>query len=161
MRWWFKISCICFLASTLSCSYFEKKKVSSEEYLNQSLESFSWNEVDEYPTFDNCTTETEPAARKSCFENTLTAGILAKMEHAQIVVAEDLEDTLVISFRISSEGVLQIQQIAMNEKLRQGIPQLDSLIHNSLDSLPKIHPAIKRGQQVNSEFQLPIILKTD
>ena len=143
------------------CSYFEKKKVSSEEYLNQSLESFNWNELDEYPAFENCTTETQTLQRKLCFENTLSSHLYAVLEEAQIVVAEPLKDTVLISFEVSASGELGIKDMRISEALTVGIPGIDSLIYRSLDSLPKLHPAIKRGQEVKSQFQLPIIIQTD
>ena len=39
------------------------------------------------------------------------------------------------------------------------IPEIDSLLHESLKGIPKITPAIKRGQQVTTAFELPIIVK--
>ena len=41
----------------------------------------------------------------------------------------------------------------------QEIPNIKVLLAKSIDSLPKIFPAIKRGQQVKTEFKLPIIIK--
>jgi len=37
-----------------SCNYFDKKKVYSEDILKEDLQTFNWNEVDEYPTFAVC-----------------------------------------------------------------------------------------------------------
>jgi len=34
-------------------------------------------------------------------------------------------------------------------------------LNSSIDSLPKIYPAIKRGQSVSTEFVLPIVVNTD
>ena len=42
---------------------------------------------------------------------------------------------------------------------KQQIPGLDSLLNYSLKGLPKLYPAIKRSQQVQTAFQLPLVLK--
>jgi hypothetical protein len=44
---------------------------------------------------------------------------------------------------------------------KQQIPELDSILKSSLEGLPKLYPAIKRSQQVQTVFQLPIILRVD
>jgi hypothetical protein len=41
------------------------------------------------------------------------------------------------------------------------IPNIKELLKNSLDSLPEIYPAIKRGQQVKTAFTLPVIIQVD
>ena len=43
----------------------------------------------------------------------------------------------------------------------QEIPNIETLITDSLNTLPKIFPAIKRGQQVKTQFKLPIILRVN
>jgi hypothetical protein len=41
------------------------------------------------------------------------------------------------------------------------IPNIDSLLINSLKTIPKIYPAIKRGQQVTTSFEFPIVVRID
>jgi len=75
------------------------------------------------------------------------------------VVTENVEDTVVIKFHISETGNLSVLNIKNKEKTKEQIPNLDSLLLKSLDSLPRIFPAIKRGQQVKTEFTLPIVIQ--
>jgi hypothetical protein len=76
-------------------------------------------------------------------------------------VTEDLNDTLEMSFYISEKGVLQVLNIENNPKITAQIPGINSFLTESLNNLPKISPAIKRGQQVKTEFKIPIIIKVE
>ena len=38
----------------MSCQYFNVKKTSSDAILKEELQTFNWNEVDEYPSFPEC-----------------------------------------------------------------------------------------------------------
>ncbi|HNU59349.1 MAG TPA: hypothetical protein PKI08_05310, partial [Aquaticitalea sp.] len=76
-----------------------------------------------------------------------------------IVVTEDVSDTILLKLHIDNLGVLTLKNIEMTAMTRTQIPHLDSLLAHGFDSLPKIFPAIKRGQQVATEFQLPVVIK--
>ena len=145
----------------LGCDYFDKKKVNADDLLNESLESFNWNEVDDYPIFESCDSTAPDHEKKSCFENTLSKGIYDQLQEAPLIVTESLNDTLYLDFEISSDG--QIDYIASNGDaiIYEQIPDIDSLIGLSLSSLPKVYPALKRGQQVKTAFKLPLVLRTD
>ena len=72
-----------------------------------------------------------------------------------------MSDTITINLVVSKSGELQISEIQTQELTREQIPMLDSILIRSLKGLPKLYPAIKRSQQVQTAFQLPIILKVD
>ena len=56
-----------------SCSYFEKKKIDSQSILEQELKTFSWNEVDQFPSFESCEDIINFNENKICFIVELTA----------------------------------------------------------------------------------------
>ena len=141
-----------------SCNYFDKKKVYSEDILKEDLQTFNWNEVDEFPTFAICDNVTTKVQRKQCFETTLTTFIMSQFEKEMIVVTEDINDTIMITFQISETGILSVIDIKSNDLIKQQIPKMDTLLIESLKELPKIFPAIKRSQQVKTEFKLPIVI---
>ena len=58
-------------------------------------------------------------------------------------------------------GEIKIFQTQTHELTKQQIPELDSILKSSLEGLPKLYPAIKRSQQVQTAFQLPIIIRVD
>ena len=142
-----------------SCDFIESKKVYSKDILEEELQTFNWQDVDEYPTFDSCDTALDKANRRLCFENTLGTILNEKLSQYTIVVSEEIHDTVQLKIRIDSKGILVVNDVESKSTTRKAIPQLDSLLRHSLDSLPKIYPAIKRSQQVTTEFSLPVIIK--
>jgi len=139
----------------LTCDYFEKRKVNTDELLQEELKTFNWKEVDEYPSFESCN---DAENRKACFENTLRDKLNKSLAEHLIVVTEELEDTVEIKLIITRLGNLNIQNIKLSEDTKRIIPKMDSLIRHSLDSLPIIYPAIKRSQPVETQFVLPILV---
>ncbi len=142
-----------------SCDYFDKKKVNTQDIVNEELQTFNWNDVDEYPSFKTCESLSSKQESKQCFETTLITHITNKLSDEIIVVTENVEDTVVIKFHVSETGNLSVLNIKNKETTKEQIPNLDSLLLKSLDSLPRIFPAIKRGQQVKTEFTLPIVIQ--
>ena len=155
------ISLILLFFCISSCDYFDKKKVNAEDLLNQELNTFNWNEVDVYPSFATCDSSDVKEERKHCFENTLSSYIFKHLSKQNIIVSEVIDDTLKMKIEISDQGILNILSIDNSKIIQKLIPNIDSLLIASLDSLPKIFPAIKRGQQVKTQFELPVIIKVN
>lgn len=149
------------ILSFVSCDYFDKKKVNSQDIVNEELQTFNWKDVDEYPSFQACESSNSKQESKQCFEITLITHITNRLRKETIVVTENVEDTVMIKFHISETGDLSVLDIKNKETTKEQIPNLDTLLLNSLDSLPKIFPAIKRGQQVKTEFTLPIVIQVN
>ncbi|TYB79082.1 hypothetical protein [Bizionia myxarmorum] len=150
---------ICLLVT--SCNYFDVKKTSSEVILENELLTFNWNEVDEYPMFESCDGSASKEDKKHCFQNTLTNIITEKLQRDTLVVTQDINDTVYINFEISKEGILSLLTIKADSITLQEIPNIKELLHKSVDSLPKIYPAIRRSQQVKTAFTLPVIIKVN
>jgi len=149
------------LITMISCDYFDKKKVYSDDLLENELEMFTWNDVDEYPTFSSCDSTIGKENKKQCFENTLRDILNTNLSQYHIVVSQAIEDTVQLEITIDKEGQFLVNSIKSSAITKQEIPQLDSLLRSSLDSLPKIFPAIKRSQQVTTQFNLPVIIKIE
>lgn len=144
-----------------SCSYFENKKVHSKDLLEEELKTFNWNEVDTYPTFSSCDSITIKEDSKACFQNTLVQSVNNFLENQNLVVADDVNDTIRLRLIINNMGILEVDHIDLNPETEYQIPEIDSLLRQSLKEIPKIYPAIKRGQQVTTVFELPIIVQID
>jgi hypothetical protein len=144
-----------------SCDYFDKKKVYSEDILKEDLQTINWKDVDEYPTFSSCDSSSTKDQRKQCFETTLTAYITAQLSNEIIVITEDINDTIIITFQISEKGKLTVLDIKSSNLVKSQIPKMDTLIVKNLKGLPQIFPAIKRSQQVKTEFKLPIVISVN
>lgn len=145
----------------VSCEYFNAKKTSSEAILKEELQTFNWNDVDEYPSFSICDSSTTKQERKQCFENTLTTYITTYLRKDTIVVTQDIKDTIQLQLQVSGKGLLLLVDIQVDSLTLHEIPNIKELLAQSLDSLPKIFPALKRGQQVKTEFKLPIIIQVN
>ena len=104
------------ILSLSSCDYFDKKKVNSQDIVNEELQTFNWNDVDEYPSFKTCESLSSKQESKQCFETTLITHITNKLSDEIIVVTENVEDTVVIKFHISETGNLSVLNIKNKEK---------------------------------------------
>lgn len=144
-----------------SCEYFNTKKTSPEAILNEELKTFNWNDVDEYPSFSSCDSLTLKQDKESCFQQVLTTHISEFLKNEIIVVSKDISDTIVLNFQVSETGNLKLLRSKIDTATIKEIPEIKTLLAKSLDSLPKIFPAIKRGQQVKTEFKLPVIIKVN
>lgn len=145
----------------VSCEYFDVKKTSTEAILKEELQTFNWSEVDEYPSFSQCDSVEFKQERKDCFQQVLAQHISGFLQNEDVFVYQDIKDTIVLSFQVSETGKLQLLHTKIDAETVLGIPDIKNLLHKSLDSLPKIFPAIKRGQQVKTEFILPIIINVN
>ena len=67
-------------------------------------------------------------------------------------------DTIQVKVIISSNSDVYFEAI-ISESITYNKMQLDSIFQLRLTDFPKINPAIKRGVPVNSEFQMPVVLK--
>lgn len=144
-----------------SCNYFDAKKTSSEVILENELLTFNWNEVDEYPMFASCDENASKEDKKQCFQNTLSDIITQKLQRDTLIVTQDINETIYINFEISKEGLLSLITIKADSITLQEIPNIKELLYKSVDSLPKIYPAIRRSQQVKTAFTLPVIIQVN
>lgn len=145
----------------ISCEYFNVKKTSSEAILNEELKTFNWNDVDVYPAFSVCDSVESKQQKTTCFTEVLTTHILKQLHSQPIIVTHEVSDTVNLKFQVSDKGVLSLLKIEVDSLITQEIPNIEVLIYASLDSLPKIFPATKRGQQVKTAFDLPVIIQAN
>ena len=145
---------LCFYA----CNYFEKQKISSDDIITEELNAINWNDVDEYPTFEQCR-DAGVTERRACFEQELSKHVLIALSKHPRVVTSPINDTIYVTFKVLGTGEIEVLEISMDNDLVQQLPGIDTLIRASITNLPKIEPAIKRGQFVTTEFSLPILVQ--
>lgn len=143
-----------------SCN-FETKKISSEEVLELESQTLNWKEVDQYPAFEDCQEETELTAARDCFEQEVAENIYAYLAKQQPVVTEAINDTLLLYLKISKEGRPEIDSVEIDSTTTKQLPEIRSWLTQSIDSLPKIYPASKRGIPVSTVFKMPIVIKAE
>ena len=144
-----------------SCQYFEKKKLNSDVILEQELQTFKWNEVDQYPTFETCDEDHSYEDNKACFESIFTTHIFEVLKNSDMVVLDTENDTILVNFLVSKTGKITLSSLDASQLSKASTQNLNEILSASLLELPKLYPAIKRSQHVQTVFQLPIILNTN
>jgi hypothetical protein len=157
-----KIS-VFFLFSLLmtSCDGFETKKLEKETIISEQLNTFNWNNVDQYPSFQICDDLEEKLDKKACFETEITNYFFESLNNEDLIVTERIDDTIYLDLLISELGQVTIINRKINPHTRAILPKIDTLLDESVKKMPKIYPAIKRGQQVRTQFTLPILIEMD
>lgn len=141
-----------------SCKYFNVKKTSSQSILQEELKTFNWDEIDQYPSFSLCDNFEIKEDKKNCFQEILNEDITNYLKKQRIIVTREINDTLMLELSISNKGDIVLVNTTINNSTLEQIPNLEKLLKDSLKELPQIHPAIKRGQQVATQFKLPLII---
>lgn len=147
-----------FLMSLLvSCSYFEKKLERKPIQEVDTIVDFST--VDAFPLFPKC--KDIPSRRKQqiCFQLEMSQYIYAFLKQFKLNAKEMVNDTVLVKLKVNILGKTSLSSIQISKETKELLPNLDSLIKTSLQSLPTLQPAIKRNMPVTTEFTLPIILK--
>ncbi|WP_430410170.1 hypothetical protein [Kordia sp.] len=144
----------------VSCEYINGSIVKEETIVAEEKKSINLDTVDEFPSFESCD-YLEKEAQKNCFFQTLTDQIYERLSTNDLVVSKTIRDTIQVSLYIDTLGIIKIEAIQKNKLTSAQLPLLDSLLHASINSLPKASPANKRGIPVATKFMLPIILNVE
>ena len=141
----------------LSCNTeYSKKRVQIPSSIT------NWNVNDEPPSIKLCDQIESELNRNICFQNELIKLIYENIDFSEIVVERDLNDTLILSILINKKGEISFFKSVIPLQIKNQIPLIDSILNKAIKRLPRILPATKTniGVQVNSSFELPLILKT-
>lgn len=148
--------CCCLLAS---CSWFESRETKTRKLVERELQAIDWNDVDQYPLFEECD-ETAPKARqKECFEETLLLHFSGTLRDFEFILDSDLEDTIYVDFLIDRDGTISILEMERNSAVVKQIPEFSGVVSQSLKGLPPVAPALKRGIPVRTRFRIPLVLR--
>ena len=137
------------------------KKISVDEFVNDEMKSFNWSEVDQFPVFENCTQINETSEKNNCFIRIISDSLSLNFVKNDLVLNRTLIDTVFIKFRVDKKGFIQIDNIEIGEKILQYKEVINQSFGKTAANLPKLYPAIKRGQEVDVTFDLPILVSTE
>ena len=76
-------------------------------------------------------------------------------------MTESINDTLYIYLEITKEGEPQIDSVKVDTTVTYQLPDIEDWLRQSIDSLPKIYPASKRGIPVSTVFKMPVVVKAE
>ena len=66
-----------------------------------------------------------------------------------------------LNFTVSNDGKIDFDELILDEGIIELGDLIDLSFKSSIEKLPGIFPAIKRGQQVSVKFSLPILVSTE
>ncbi len=141
-----------------SCQFFNTERISSETFYEEEVKNIDWKEVDIYPSFKECESFSEKAQQKACFQRVIASTLEQTFEESNMVVSNDLLDTLTLVCHIDSLGQLTLKELTMDTLTEKQLPSLRDQVKKSLSRLPAMAPAYKRGIPVATQVTLPIIL---
>tara|TARA_B100000579_G_C22720246_1_gene799019 strand:- start:544 stop:996 length:453 start_codon:yes stop_codon:yes gene_type:complete len=137
------------------------KKITVDEFIIEELKSFNWNEVDQYPVFESCLKIENIDNKNDCFVETITEAFRQNLENNNLVLNRTLVDTVGMVLKVNKLGEISIQNITISDENTGYAKVITESFENTVLSLPKLFPAIKRGQEVDVIFNIPIIISTE
>jgi hypothetical protein len=149
-----------FIALT-SCNYLDKKVPSEQELLTKQLQQINWNEVDEYPSFNECETLEDKFQQKQCFFEFLTSTIQEKLSIDTLSILFPELDTIEVKVTVFPNSTLLFEPQFPKDSVAYDVVKIDSILHARLVEFPKVNPATKRGIPVKTQFILPVIIQTE
>ncbi|WP_289038698.1 hypothetical protein [uncultured Zobellia sp.] len=153
------LTILCFLFLLTACNWSASKEEKTQELVNKEILSIDWEDVDQYPLFADCDEIASKQEQKQCFMATLLKHFSKTLEESDFVVEEAVKDTIFVDFLMEASGAISLLDIDKGNITEDQLPGFDQQIEKSLNSLPKIEPALKRGIPVRAKFRIPIVLQ--
>ncbi len=154
-----KVFCIFFFISFFSCEFQIQKKISADKYLEQELKIIDWNSVDELPLFDSCLNSNTDMQK--CFISYFSTQLKQNLVDNNFILNRTLVDTVYFDLKIDKQGNVSYEKIVIDENLNTYKNAIETALNITIENLPKVYPAIKRGQPVDVEFNFPLVISTE
>ena len=145
----------------VSCEWFASRETKTRKLVETELSSINWNEVDQFPLFEDCNETTSKPEQRSCFENTLVMHLSMALQDFDFRSEAPLTDTLFVDFLVDNQGGIAVIAIEENREFQQENPEFERIVSGSLRSLPRLQPALKRGIPVAAKFRVPLVIHTN
>ena len=154
------VALIIILAMTISCDFRSRRQTDLlQEMVTDTLVDYS--AVDVYPLFLDCNNCDTSEKQNLCFEMELARRLQREFQEHSIGSTPLETFTIDVSILVNTDGQISIAEIIKPDKVKNELPELDSLLYRSIASMPSvIQPALKRGIPVSSIYNLPIIVST-
>ena len=146
------------LTVTISCDFISPEKTALRNTM--ALDTvIDYNEVDVYPLFMDCNNCDTSEKQNLCFEMELIRQLQKITLDIELGANDQIRDTVMVDILVDTEGKISISEIHKSEYILEALPELDSLLYQSIAELPAtVQPSLKRGIPVNSMFKLPIVV---
>lgn len=148
------------LASFTSCEFLQKKLCGTASGVVMDT-IVDYHSVDAYPSFSVCDSLVNAAAKNRCFTNNLYTHLSSSLMAYTFTVSERIDEKVAVTLKIDAKGKATLVTIVSSEQVKEELPQLDSLIKASVQTLPQMFPALKHGIPVATEYVVPLVLKVE
>ncbi len=139
------------LLTFVSCDYLDR-------IIHKQSNRIDFTSVDEYPFFPTCDSLATVEFKKKCFEDKLVAFIKYDLEKQNFVSPKGSTDAIIIHIEIDRNGKAILRDLETTSKIKEELPELEKSIQESIDSIPTLIPAKKRGQYVSSKYMIPLYI---
>jgi hypothetical protein len=139
-----------------SCDKISFSKNDKNVVLNNSVD---FSSVDTFPSFKVCDSIIDKTKKTDCFRTTIHQKIGAELRKHAFIIKDSIDEVINVDLLINSEGVFTLDAIQSSNNIKKVLPHLDSLLRETVEKLPKIHAANKRGIPVTIKYSLPIRIK--
>ncbi len=134
-----------------SCDYFNS-------IFNKKPTRIDFTMVDEYPVFPSCDSLATLKVKEFCFEETLSLQLETDLLLHEFTTPLSFSDALIVHVKVDKEGVLSLYTIESSVKNKKMNAELKEIIIESISNFPKIKPAQKRGNAVQSIYMIPLYI---
>tara|TARA_B100001939_G_scaffold157560_1_gene136206 strand:+ start:1225 stop:1674 length:450 start_codon:yes stop_codon:yes gene_type:complete len=138
-----------------------QKKISADEYLNEELTLLKWDEVDQYPVFENCLEFDDILILNNCFIKTISDKFKSNLYALNLVIDRTIIEKVNLSMKVDKKGKISLEKINVSDQNNTYKEIIKRSFEKTILDLPIVYPAVKRGQQVDVIFNIPIILSTE
>ena len=115
-----------------------------------------YSSVDVSPSFKVCDSLIEKDKKDTCFKTTLRKEIFGSLAKQSIQVPQSVDETIEVAITIQSDKEVKLTSIKSSDSLMAIVPSLKAILKKSVEELPAVYPAIKRGIPVTTVYKLPI-----
>ena len=116
----------------------------------------NFSSVDTSPSFKVCDSIIDKQKKTNCFRTTIHQKIGAELQKHQFIIRDSISEIVFVDLLINSKGKIVIEAMASSEEIRIQLPELDNVLRISVDKIPNVYAAIKRGIPVTTKYRLPI-----
>ena len=116
----------------------------------------NFSSVDTSPSFKVCDSIIDKQKKNNCFRTTIHQKIGAELQKHQFVIRDSISEIVYVDLLITSKGKIVLEAMDSSEEIKIKLPKLDSVLRISVDKIPNVYAAIKRGIPVTTKYRLPI-----
>ena len=116
----------------------------------------NFSSVDTSPSFKVCDSIIDKQKKTNCFRTTIHQKIGAELQKHQFVIRDSISEIVYVDLLINSKGKIVLEAMDSSKEIKIKLPKLDSVLRVSVDKIPNVYAAIKRGIPVTTKYRLPI-----